>query len=416
MKQTAVKGFVESIRDLNKVQFIIVRQDSVLTFHRLVQCVIQKNEANANINAVISALTRESVVEVEGTRQENPSVKLNGYEILITNIVVHSVSAEQLPVDDLSNEDTRANWRFLELRKKENKDIFYKQTQILQAMRTFLTEKGFIEIHTPKLIGTASESGAEVFKVDYFGKEAYLAQSPQFYKQMAIAADFNKVFEIAPAFRADKSDTNRHSSEFISIDLEMAWVKSHHDIMDLQEQMINHCLKSIEISPSPTSPLIMPFARVTFEMAKSIVEVLGSKGNPNEDFTPAEEKMLGEYASAIKSTDFIFVTDYPSPLRPFYHERDEETGLTKSFDLLYKGVEITSGAKREHKPTILEAQIKWKGLAIEPLQDYINFFKYGCPPHGGLGMGLARFVMLALKLDNIKKVELLHRDKNRLRP
>ena len=412
---STIKGFVESIRDLNKVQFIVVRQDSIMTAKPLVQCVIQKNEANAHINAIVSSLTKESVVEVEGNHQENPSVKLNGYEILITSIVVHSISAEQMPVDDLSLEDTRADWRFLELRKKENKDIFYKQTAMLHAMRTFLTQTGFIEIHTPKLIGTASESGAEVFKVDYFGKEAFLAQSPQFYKQMAIVSDFNRVFEIAPAFRADKSDTNRHSSEFISIDLEMSWVKSHHDIMDLQEQMINHCLKAIALSSSPNSQLTMPFARVTFEMAKSIVKELGSTGNATEDFTPAEERMLGEYASAVKATDFIFVTDYPSHLRPFYHERGED-GLTKSFDLLYKGVEITSGAKREHRPEILEAQIREKGLELKPLEDYVNFFKYGCPPHGGLGMGLARFTMLALGLDNIKKVEFLHRDKTRLRP
>lgn len=402
---TTVRGFIENIRDLNKIQFIIIRNEGVP-----VQCTLQKNDTNIRLNAIISSLTQESVVEIEGVRQDNPAVKLNGYEILITDIIVHSRAEAQLPMDELSSEDTRADWRFLELRKKENKNIFEAQTKMLRAMREFLCEHKFIEIHTPKLIGTASESGAEVFKLDYFGKEAYLAQSPQFYKQMAIASDFGRVFEIAPAFRADKSDTNRHSSEFISIDIEMAWVKNHYNIMDVQEEMIKYALTKIGIFENLQTPN-EPFSRITFQRAKEI-----TGGNPNEDLTSSEEKTICVNVKERKPTDFVFITDYPSHLRPFYHERDSETGLAKSFDLLYKGIEITSGAKREHRPERLIEQIKEKGLAIEPLQDYINFFKYGCPPHGGLGMGLARFVMLALGLDNIKKVEFLHRDKSRLRP
>lgn len=395
-----IKGFVESVRDLPKIQFIVVRDKGCQT-----QCTLLKNEANAELNAKISTLTKESVVEVSGELKDNPSVKLNGEELLISEIKIHSIPVGHIPVSDTSGEDTLADWRFLELRKPENLEIFKTQTRILMEIRLFLDGKDFIEIFTPKIIGTASESGAEVFKLDYFGKEAYLAQSPQFYKQMAMASDFNKVFEIAPAFRADKSNTNRHSSEFISIDLEMAWTESHHDIMEFQEEMITHCMRHA-FGTIPNA-----FAKITFHEAKKIVG-----GTSTEDFTPAEEKAIGVWGELNKETDFVFVTDYPSSLRPFYHERDEKTGLTKSYDLLYKGVEITSGAKREHRYEILEKQILEKGYVLEPLQDYVNFFKYGCPPHGGFGMGLARFIMLMLNLPNIKKVEFLHRGKNRLRP
>jgi aspartyl-tRNA synthetase len=274
---------------------------------------------------------------------------------------------------------------------------------------------------------TASESGAELFKVEYFGRTAYLAQSPQFYKQMAMAAGFDRIFEIGPVFRANPSFTSRHDTEFTSVDVEISWIESHNDVMKLEEEWVRFMLISIkkelgdeikELYGTEITIPEIPFPRVTMEEAYAI---LGSKGytvaREKGDLDPEGERILAAYVKDKFGHDFVFVIDWPVSVRAFYHMRCENNpGLTKSFDLLWSGLEVTTGAQREHRYDILARQAQEKGFALGPLQHYLDFFKYGCPPHGGYGFGLTRMLMILLGLKNVREVTYLYRGPNRLSP
>ncbi|MBU1144867.1 MAG: aspartate--tRNA(Asn) ligase [Firmicutes bacterium] len=419
-------GFVDKIRDLQYVQFIILRDSS-----GKVQITIEKNDECKTMNEIVSKLTKESTISVKGTIFDRPNVKLRGIEFIPTSIEVTSVSLEELPIDILdytnkSNKELRLDNRFLDLRLDKNYLIFKAQTLAEMAMREYWIEHNFIEIHSPKILGTASESGAEVFKMDYFGKTVYLAQSPQFYKQMAMAAGFNNVFEIGPVFRAENSHTAYHATEFTSVDCEMSWIKSHHDVMDLEEAICKHVLKKLKINLSAEFKTLfneeindsdINFPRIPFYEAKKIIqEKYKYFGEKEHDFDRKEEELIGMYAKKNFKCDFVFVIDYPFAARPFYHMIDETTGLTKSFDLLYKGIEITTGAQREHRVEILKEQAIQKELPLESIDFYLNFFKYGIPPHGGYGFGLTRFLMKLFNLDSIRDVTFLYRGPNRVNP
>ena len=293
------------------------------------------------------------------------------------------------------------------------------------AFREYWLSNGYIEIHSPKLIGAPSESGAEVFEVKYFDRVAYLAQSPQFYKQMAMASGFEKVFEVGPVFRAEPSFTSRHATEFIGFDAEISFIKSHHDVMTEEEKMLAHVVKKIkdahgeEIKEIFGRELVvpkLPFPKLTMKEAKKILGELKveSKG---EDLSSEEEKKISEYVAEKEGHEFVFITDYPIEVRPFYHMRDEnDKNITKSFDLLWSGLEVTTGAQREHRYDVLVSQAKEKGMNIEMIQFYLNFFKYGCPPHGGMGMGPSRMIMQLLGLDNVREAMFLYRGVKRLEP
>jgi aspartyl/asparaginyl-tRNA synthetase len=315
------------------------------------------------------------------------------------------------------------------LRQPENQLIFRIQTTIEMAMREFWISNGFVEIHTPKLMGSPSEGGAELFTLDYFGETASLAQSPQFYKQMAMAAGMERVFEIGPAFRADPSFTPRHSTEFTSVDMEMSWIDSHYDIMEFEEAWLCHVLKTVserhgrEIAETFSVEVIipsLPFPKVTMDEAQKILRDKGylpSADTKKGDIDPQGERLLGEYAKEKFGHEFIFVTDYPIEVRPFYHMRKEdEPTETKSFDLLWKWMEITTGAQREHRYDVLVRQAAEKGVSLDSIQFYLDFFKYGCPPHGGFGFGLARLLAALLNQKSIRDVVFLHRGPNRLIP
>ncbi len=352
-------------------------------------------------------------------------------EFIPTSIEVTSRSEEELPIDILdynnkSNQELRLDNRFLDLRLDKNYLIFKTQTIAEMAMREYWVSHNYIEIHSPKILGTASESGAEVFSLDYFGKTVYLAQSPQFYKQMAMAAGFNNVFEIAPAFRAEKSHTAYHATEFTSIDCEISWIKSHHDVMDMEEAVMTSVMKKLketvgeeykDIFNKEIKVPTVAFPRIPFYEAKKIIQdnykYIGEK---EYDFDRKEEELIGLYAKKKLNSDFVFVIDYPFEARPFYHMRDPETGLTMSFDLLYKGIEITTGAEREHRVDVLEKQAVEKEMPLESLDFYFNFFRYGMPPHGGYGFGLTRFLMRLFEIDNIRDVTFLYRGPNRVNP
>ena len=322
--------------------------------------------------------------------------------------------------------DKRMDWRWLDLRKPKNALIFKVWTLMEQSFREFWISNNYIEIHSPKLIATASESGSEVFSVKYFDKKAYLAQSPQFYKQMAMASGFEKVFEVGPVFRAEPSFTSRHATEFTGYDAEISFINSHYDVMDEEERMIAYGLQKIkqvygqDIQKMFNREVVvpsLPFPRVTMKEAKEILSGRGITSEREGDLSPEEERGLGEYIKEKHGHEFVFVTDYPVSVRPFYHMHDEkDPTATKSFDLLWNGLEITTGAQREHRYEILKVQAEEKGLDIKELSGYLNFFKYGCPPHGGAGIGPGRIVMQMLELDSVKEATFLPRDVKRLTP
>jgi len=421
-KTVTIRGWVDTIRDQKKMQFFILRDNSGLA-----QTVHEK-EGEDVLTSIISSLTLESTVEVTGTIISNKVVKLGQLELVVESINVLSVASSPLPIDENSTQETRIDWRFFDLRHPKNRLIFRLQTVAEHAMRNFWREHGFIEIHSPKLMETASESGAELFKVEYFKRTAYLAQSPQLYKQMAMAAGFDRIFEIGPVFRANPSFTSRHDTEFTSVDVEVSWIKSHEDVMRLEEEWLCHVLTSIkaevgdEIKELFGAEIIIPetpFPKVTMKEAYAILNKEGYTVTRAEkgDLDPEGEKVLARFIKEKFGHDFVFVTDYPISVRAFYHMRyEDQPGLTKSFDLLWKGLEITTGAQREHRHDILMRQAKEKGFALEPLRHYLDFFKYGCPPHGGYGFGLTRMLMILLGLKNVREVTYLYRGPNRLSP
>jgi len=424
-QEIEINGFVDRVRDLQWVQFLVIRDSSAK-----VQITIEKNEENKALNEIVTALTKESTIKAKGVTLEAPKVKLRGMEFIPTELVVTSVSEDELPIDinDYNNksaQELRLDNRFLDLRTDRNYLIFKAQTLAEMAMREYWIKNNFIEIHSPKILGTASEGGAEVFKLDYFGKTVYLAQSPQFYKQMAMAAGFNNVFEIAPVFRAEKSHTAYHATEFTSVDCEMSWINSHHEVMDLEEAVMVNVMKTLKEEIGETFNKIfkkeikvpeVAFPRIKFADAKKIVqENYKYFGVKDFDFDRREEELICLYARKKLNSDFVFIIDYPFEARPFYHMLDEE-GTTKSFDLLYKGIEITTGAQREHRIDILKKQAEIKEIPLESLDFYFNFFKYGVPPHGGYGFGLNRFLMKVFDIDNIRDVTFLYRGPNRVNP
>ncbi len=424
-REVKVCGWVRTIRDQKRVQFLILRDHTGLA-----QATTERSPGKSAINNTIASLTRESAVTVTGTVVENPIVKTGGVEIAIRDLRVEGLADRLLPLDvsgpQESNPEVRLNWRMLDLRHPENLLIFRVQTAVEHAMREFWIHEGFIEIHSPKLMGSASESGAELFTLDYFGRPAYLAQSPQFYKQMAMAAGFDRVFEIGPAFRADPSFTPRHATEFTSVDMEMSWIESHEDVMAFKERWLQHALGRVREEFGPQireafgAEVIVPeipFPRIPMDEVLRIVALRGHTPERRGDLDPAGERMIGEYAALELGHQFVFVTDYPAAVRAFYHMRyDHAPATTKSFDLLWNGIEMSTGAQREHRYDVLVAQAKEAGLSLEPIQFYLDFFKYGCPPHGGFGFGLSRMLMVLLNRPSIREVTYIYRGPTRLHP
>lgn len=420
-KTVLIMGFVDTIRDQKRMQFLIIRD------HTGKAQVVHMKSDDENTASIISSLTEESTVIITGKVIDAPNVKLGGLEIQIESIDISSIAESPLPISKSSSLEKQMDWRQISLRTEESFLIFKIQTALEKAMREYWLMNDFIEIHSPKLMGTASESGAELFELDYFKKtKAYLAQSPQFYKQLAMSAGFDKVFEIGPVFRAESSFTPRHATEFTSVDMEISWIDSYTDLMTIEEEWIVYVISSIvkefgdEITKVFGTELVvptLPFPRITLNEARCILEADGHVINHKEDLDPQGERLLSDYVAKKYGHEFVFVTDYPADVRAFYHMRSlENPELTDSFDLLWKGVEITTGAQREHRVDKLMQQATEQGFAHDPLAHYFNFFRHGCPPHGGMGIGLARFLMLMLNKANVREVTFIHRGPNRLHP
>ena len=416
-EEIIIAGFVHTLRVQSKIIFLILRDVT-----GTVQTVI---EATSPAFETAKGLSHESVVSIKGLVKEAPQAP-GGSEINVSAIEVLSAADPELPIPVVvkgSDEDTEAptrfDYRWIDLRKPEKAKIFKVWTEFEKGWRKYWDENGFIQLYPPSLMSTPSESGAEVFEVNYFDRKAYLAQSPQFYKQMAMAAGMEKVFMVAPVFRAEESFTTRHLTEFTGWDFEMSYINNHNDIMDAEEGMIVEGFKAV-LAKFPDLEARLPsrpFPRMTMREAKEILAKQGVASPEPHDLSPEEERAIYEYVKKEKNHEFVFITEYHKSKSAFYHMRTEEGGdYSRRADLLYRGLEVTTLAQREHRIPILIKQAEEKKMSLDDLKDYLNFFRYGCPPHGGAGVGPGRFIMKMLDLPNVREATFLPRDVKRLNP
>ncbi len=417
-----VAGFVETIRNKKAMCFIVLRDIS-----GKLQLTVEKAN-HPDLEDTLASITVDSVIEAEGMIQASEYVKLNGMEMYPDTISIDSIAAASpivAPKGEETNIDLRLDYRWIDLRTDKNTLMFKTQSLFVNKCREYLVNNNFIEIHSPKLIGAESESGAGVFKVDYFDRNAYLAQSPQFYKQMAMAAGFERIFETGPVFRAEKFASRKHATEFTGLDLEFSYIESYKDVMHLEEEMITYALKGVKETYGeqiknvfgldvvvPTLPFpVMDLHDVYNELEKRY----GYKVSESEkgDLTTEGERMVEKLSMDMFGHEFLFITGYSKECRAFYHMRDEK-GIPCGYDLIWKGCEITTGAQREHRYDVLKKQADEKGLTNDVLF-YLDFFKYGCPPHGGFGIGVDRITMLLFN-EGIKDSMFIFRGPDRLNP
>jgi len=421
-KEYVVAGWVDTVRVHGKLVFVVLRDRS-----GKMQVVAKKN-ISEDAWRTAKSLTPESVVAVRGVLVESKAA-LGGRELQAREIVVYS-KAEPLPIDIHDHAKTvlakRLDWRFLDLRNPRNQTIFLVEAEMARAAREWFASNGFVEIFTSKIVGAATEGGAEVFSIVYFDKPAFLAQSPQLYKQMGVIAGFERVYEIGPAFRAEPHHTTRHLTEYTSVDLEMGFIDSYEDVMDAVEGVVRAMVEAAvgryrsrieEYFPGAVLELPKKIPRITIREAYKLLEAAGVKVEWGEDLSSEAERKLGEIVEREYGSPIVFVTEYPWNARPFYTmKKPDEPEWTLSFDLLFRGLEIATGGQREHRYEVLRRQIEEKGLNPKNFEWYLAMFRYGAPPHGGAGIGLERVVMQTLGLSNIREARLLPRDPERLTP
>ncbi len=418
-----IAGWVREIRDFGSLKFIILADRS-----GEIQITAKKGETPENILKILDGVGKEWVIAVEGIGRKNEKAP-NGVEIVPKEVKILSESESVLPLEIRSKAKaelpTRLDNRFLDIRKPEVRAIFKIRSEISNTIRNFFYERGFLEIHTPKIVASATESGANVFPILYFEKEAFLAQSPQFYKQAAMAGGLERVFEIAPAFRAEKHHTIRHLTEYTSVDFEISFIDSYEDLMRIAEELIVYTLKNIKdrcenefkILKKEIEIPTAPFPRITMREAYKILKEKGIEVEYGDELDTESERKFGEIIKEKFGSEFVFLTEFPWKVRPFYtYRKEDEIEWTCSFDLIYKGVEIVTGGQREHRYEKLIENCKEKGINPETIDFYIRMFRYGVPPHGGCGLGLDRLVMLLLDLPNVREATLFPRDPERLEP
>ncbi|MBW9146843.1 aspartate--tRNA(Asn) ligase [Clostridium sp. CM028] len=415
-KKIQIKGWVYRVRKLKTITFIIMRDRT-----GFVQCIAENNAVD------MSTIKLESVISIFGEVKEDKNV-LNPYEIVIEEFEIINSATEELPIEinkstlDI-NLDTMLDNRVLSLRHEKINSIFKIQNLIVQGFRYFLSKEGFTEIFTPKIVAEGAEGGTEVFELKYFEKKAYLAQSPQFYKQMMVGAGFERVFEVAHVYRAEEHNTSRHLNEYVSMDCEMGFIEDEKDIMDLEENLIIFIInktfqegkKYLKILNVDLPKLNTKIPRIKFSEALEILRTEYNKSDLDGDLDPDAEKLICKYSKEKLGCDFIFLTHYPRKKRPMYTMPLGENE-THSFDLLFRGVEITTGGQRIHDYNMLINNIKYKGLTPEVYHNYTSVFKYGMPPHGGLAIGLERITAQLLGLENVREASLFPRDRIRLAP
>ena len=423
-KQVRVRGRVDTIRDQGKIIFLIIRDRT-----GEVQSVAWGGNSE-DILKKVKSLTVESIVDITGNLKETELVAV-GYEIEITDIVVDSLSETPLPIvieeqhhDNLTALDQRLDYRWIDLRSKKNNLMMAVATEMTKALREYCLNNEFKEIQAPRIISAASESGASVFEVKYFDKKAYLAQSPQFHKQMAMAADLERVFNVGPVFRAEKSFTTRHLTEYTSFDIEMAYIDSYKDVCHFEQEMIKYMLNNVKekygdrIKEVFGIDIKIPDGDFPYLTVQEAKEKLVKKGIPSKDdgdFSPEEERAISEIMLEETGCEFLFMIDYLHKNRAFYHMKNPDNPkLALGFDLFWKGIEITTGAQREHRYDNLLESAEERGMTEESIKDYLEYFKYGCPPHGGFAIGTERLLMKLLGYNSILETTYLPNTPNRL--
>ena len=418
-KNIKVQGAIHTIRDMGEVAFIVLRKRE-----GLVQCVYEEGKSRFDIQDLKEADT----VEVEGTVKMEDRAP-NGFELRLDTVKILSEPAEAMPLQISkwkmnTSLDAKLNNRAIALRNIRERAVFRIQEGITRGFRDFLYGQGFTEIHTPKLGAKSAEGGANLFKLEYFHRPAILQQSQQFYKQMMVGV-FDRVFETAPVFRAEKHNTKRHLNEYTSLDFEMGYIDGFEDIMAMETGFLQYTMKLLETSYARelkilglTLPKVDQIPCVRFKEAKELVSKKYDRKIRNPyDLEPEEELLIGQYFKEECGADFVFVTHYPSKKRPFYAMDDpEDETFTLSFDLLYKGLEITTGGQRIHDYNKLMEKINKRGMETEGMEHYLSAFKHGMPPHGGLGIGLERLTMQLIGEENVREATLFPRDLSRLEP
>ena len=405
-----VKGWVSSVRNLGNIQFLTVRDRE-----GEVQITAKKSDVSEGVWETISKLGKEDCVEIEGEVIKSKIAKL-GHEIIPGMVKALAGAEKPLPLDlhvD-SWKDTRFAYRYLDLRNPDVRKIFIIRHKVIGLAHEFFRKNGFIEIHTPVIQAAGAEGGATLFKLDYYGKEAFLRQSPQLYKQMMMASGLDKVYEIGQAFRAEKFHTRRHISEFLSLDFEMAWIESEEDVMRTLERMVVYVLKGLKKEENLRLKIPeLPFKRFTYDEVLKTLEKTGVKIEWGEDIEDAQEKKFAELM-AKKGYEAYFITKFPSKIKPFYIMQDGE--VSRGIDLDYKGLELASGGQREHRYEVLKSVIKQKGLDPKDFAFYLDAFRWGMPPHGGIGFGVDRFVKQILELPDVQEAILFPRTPEKLVP
>lgn len=412
-----IKGWVHDIRLLGGISFLILRSSG-----GLIQITALKNKTDKEMLRLLEGLHQEDVVAIKGTIIKSDKTEL-GIEILLKEIRIINRANVSLPLDPRNvtkaNADTQLDWRFMYFRTKEGRSIFRISSEITKSFREFLINRGYLEIQPPVIIASASEGGAELFAIPYFEKQAFLAQSPQLYKQMC-AISLERVFSIMPIFRAEKFNTPVHLNEIRQMDLEQAFSDDEEVMKILEEvfvyilnQVKTNCAKELKILDRELFIPKLPLRRVTYTEAIELLKKKGEKINWGEDFTKAHEKLLRD----IVKDEAFFIKDWPVAARAFYAMPYEDNPkICKAFDLIYGGLEISSGAQRIHIPELLERQLKLKGLNPSNFESYINSFRFGAPPHSGWSIGLERLTLIVTNRSNIREVTMFPRDRNRITP
>lgn len=415
-EEILIKGWVHKVRKLSKITFLIIRDRT-----GIVQCVLD----NECID--IKGLKLESAIEIKGiVKKSNNSI--GNVEIQVSEFEVTAPAVYDIPIqvntENLENNiDTVLNHRVVSLRNLKTSSIFKVQAAIVRGFSEYLSRQGFTEVFTPKIVSEGAEGGTAIFELKYFEKKAYLAQSPQCYKEMLVGAGFERVFEIGHVYRAEEHNTLRHLNEYVSLDLEMGFIKDEYDLINLETELLkcmikliaDECKNEIEVLKASLPEIQDKIPCMKLSEAIEILKLKYGKNNLEEDLDSEGEKLIGEYVKEKYNSDFVFLTHYPRSKRPMYAMPFDEK-LTKSFDLIFRGMEITSGGQRIHDYEMLRKNMIYKGLNPENFTSYLEAFKYGMPPHGGFAIGLERFTALLLGYKNVREASLFPRDRERLAP
>jgi len=419
-EHASIAGWVHEKRDLGGVFFLLLRDLGGFS-----QVTLHKGKVEKELFERVKKVPRESVVAIEGKVKSEKKAPL-GYEIIPERMEVLSEASQVLPLDITGKVgaelDTRLDARFMDLRTERTKHVFIIRSRVLKAIRDFFDAKGFIELNTPKIVSAATEGGTALFPISYFEREAFLNQSPQLYKQMLMASGFDRVYEIAPIFRAEEHDTTKHLNEATSVDMEVAFV-SDKEVMAILEELIAFVYSKVMDYPSLAKLNLklevpkLPFRRITYDEAIDLLSGAGEEIEWGEDLGTSAEHTLGEIIG-----EHYFITDWPCGIKPFYAQpadvgvEGRRKDICSAFDLMHPRLELASGSQRVHSYELLKRNIESKGLSADSFEFYLDAFRFGMPPHAGWGLGVERLLMSMLEINNIREVVLFPRDRRRLAP